>query len=57
MNNNQAKLLSNLANKIKSEPKDRTRIVVSLTTAKILTKNGNITNHYSNLKKVVAIAK
>ena len=57
MSNNQAKLLSTLAKKIRSQPKDRKQIVVTLTSAKILTKEENFTNHYSNLKKVVSTSK
>ena len=57
MNNTQAKLLSELAKKIKSEPKTRSQILDSFTTAKILTKKENFTNHYPNLKKVVSISK
>ena len=57
MPNNQAKLLSDLAKKIKSEPKNKARIMVSLMSAKILTKNENLTHHYSNLKKVISATK
>jgi len=57
MNNNQKRLLSDLAKQIKAEPKNRTQIVVSLTSAKILTKKENLTNHYSNLGKVVSSSK
>jgi hypothetical protein len=54
---NQVKLLATLAKKIKSEKKDRARVVASLQSAKILTRNENFTGHYSNLKKVVAVSK
>lgn len=57
MESNQVRLLTLLAKKIKSEKKDRGRIVTSLQSAKILTKKENFTGHYSNLKKVVSIAK
>lgn len=56
MESNQIKLLSTLAKKIKSEKKDRAKIVITLKSAKIITKDGNFTKHYSNLKKVVSIA-
>lgn len=57
MKTNQVKLLTSLAKKIKSEKKDRAKVVASLQSAKILTKKENFTGHYSNLKKVVAVAK
>ncbi|HRB72053.1 hypothetical protein [Flavobacterium sp. WV_118_3] len=57
METNQVKLLTSLAKKIKSEKKDRAKVVASLQSAKILTKKENFTGHYSNLKKVVAVAK
>ena len=53
---NQVKLLASLAKKIKSERHDRTKIVKSLKSAKILTSNENFTVHYSNLKKAVVAA-
>ena len=56
MEANQIRLLIRLAKKIKSEKKDRAKIVTSLQSAKILTKKENFTNHYSNLKKVVGVA-
>ncbi|MHA7610336.1 hypothetical protein ACV0BM_015930 [Elizabethkingia meningoseptica] len=54
MEANQIKLLSSLAKKIKSEKKDKAQVVASLHSAKILTKSGNFTTHYSNLKRVVS---
>jgi hypothetical protein len=57
MEPNQVKLLSSLAKRIKSEKKDRSKVVASLQSAKILTKNENFTGHYSNLKKAVSSAK
>lgn len=57
METNQVKLLTSLAKRIKSEKKDRSKVVASLQSAKILTKNENLTGHYSNLKKVVLGAK
>lgn len=57
MEANQVKLLASLAKKIKYEKKDRAKVVASLQSAKILTKNENFTGHYSNLKKVVAVSK
>jgi hypothetical protein len=57
MDNHQAKLLSALAKEIKSEPKDRSNILVSLTSAKIITKKENLTSAYSNLKRVIPAVK
>jgi hypothetical protein len=54
---NQIELLSILAEKIKAEKKDRSKVVMSLQSAKILTKNENLTSYYSNLKKVVIVNK
>jgi hypothetical protein len=54
MEANQIKLLSSLAKKIKTEKKDKVRVVASLSSAKILTKSGNFTTHFSNLKRAVA---
>lgn len=53
METNQVKLLASLAKKIKTEKKDRAKVVASLQSAKILTKNEKFTNKYSNLNKVV----
>jgi len=52
MEENQIKLLATLAKKIKSEEKDRTKVLASLQSAKILTKGGNFTHHFKNLNKV-----
>jgi hypothetical protein len=57
MENNQVKLLASLAKKIHYERNDRTKIVATLKSAKIITKNENFTVHYSNLKKIVAVSK
>lgn len=57
MENNQIKLLASLAKKIKSERKDRNEIIVTLQSARILTKGENFTSHFSNLKKVVTTSK
>ncbi|MFA6058202.1 MAG: hypothetical protein WC756_08375 [Taibaiella sp.] len=57
MENNQIELLTSLAKKIKSQKKDRTKVVATLKSAKILTSNENFTSHYQNLKKVVAVSK
>ena len=57
MSNNQKRLLSDLAKQIKAEPKKRSQVVISLKSAKILTKNENLTSHYSNLSKVVSASK
>lgn len=54
---NQVDLLASLAIEIKSEEKDRAKIVASLQSAKIITINETFTEHYSNLKKVVASVK
>ena len=54
METNQIKLLSSLAKKIKSEKKDKATVIASLNSAKILTKSGNFTAHYKNLKRAVA---
>lgn len=56
METNQVKLLASLAKKIKSERKERAKVIASLQSAKILTKNENFTGHYSHLKKVVNVA-
>ncbi|EEI93039.1 hypothetical protein HMPREF0765_1337 [Sphingobacterium spiritivorum ATCC 33300] len=52
MEANQVELLVSLAKRIKSEQKDRDRVVATLQSAKILTKKENFTGHYSNLKKI-----
>ncbi|HEY3370827.1 MAG TPA: hypothetical protein VGK10_08270 [Prolixibacteraceae bacterium] len=57
MEANQVKLLATLAKKIKSEEKDRTKVLASLQSAKILTKSENFTAHFKNLNKVFAIDK
>ena len=54
MEEKQIKLLKVLAKKIKSEKKERTIIVASLQSAKILTKNEKFTGHLKNLDKVFA---
>jgi hypothetical protein len=56
MDSDQVKLLASLAKKIRTEKKDKASIVASFQSAKILTKSGNFTNHYSNLKKLVSIS-
>ncbi|MET3128360.1 hypothetical protein ABID42_003479 [Arcicella rosea] len=56
METNQVKLLASLAKKIKSERKERAKVIASLQSAKILTKNENFTGHYSHLKKVVNVS-
>jgi hypothetical protein len=52
MEEKQVALLTVLAEKLKTEKKDKARVVASLQSAKILTKSGNFTEHYSSLKKV-----
>ena len=54
MEEKQIKLLKALANKIKSEKKERTIVVASLQSAKILTKGENFTGHLKNLDRVFA---
>jgi len=57
MENNQIELLARLANKIKTEKKDRNKIVISLESAKILTGDGNVAGHYPHLNKLITITK
>ncbi|MDR6564519.1 MULTISPECIES: hypothetical protein [unclassified Arcicella] len=57
MEGNQIKLLASLAKQIKSEKKDRVKVIASLQSAKILTRKENFTSHYSNLSKVVETVK
>lgn len=52
MEANQVKLLATLAKKIKSETKDRSIVVASLQSAKILDKNENFSAHFKNLNKL-----
>ncbi len=52
MDETQLKLLKALAKKIKSEKKERTDVLASLRSAKILTKGENFTSHLKNLDKV-----
>ena len=54
MEEKQMKLLKALAKKIKSEKKERTVVVASLQSAKILTKSENFTGHLKNLDRVFA---
>lgn len=56
MEKNQVKLLNDLAKKIKAEKRNKEESLAALVAAKILTKKGNFTQHYSTLKKVVKIA-
>jgi len=51
---NQAKLLLDLARKIRKQPKSKAQAIQTLTAAKILTKNGNLTVQYSNLGKAIS---
>lgn len=57
MGRNQVKLLSDLAKQLNSKPRQKKRIVMSLTSAKIITPKENFTSHYSNLGKAVASSK
>lgn len=54
MEEKQLELLKVLARKIKLEKKERSNVIASLQSAKILTKNGNFTGHLKNLDKVFA---
>jgi len=56
MQSDQLKLLATLAKKLKSEKRERAKVVASLQSAKILTKIENFTSHYQHLKKVVSAA-
>ena len=56
MEEKQLQLLKALAKKIKSEKKERTLVVASLQSAKILTKRENFTGHLKNLDRVFATA-
>lgn len=57
MESKQIELLTILAKKIKTQRKVRTKIVASLQSAKILTKNGKFTAHYRTLNKVATVQK
>ena len=56
MEEKQIKLLKALAKKIKSEKKERTLVIASLQSAKILTKGENFTGHLKNLDRVFVTA-
>lgn len=56
MEEKQIKLLIALAKKIKSEKKERTIVIASLQSARILTKGENFTGHLKNLDRVFATA-
>lgn len=56
MEANQIKLLKSLAREIKSEKKDKEKVVASLHSAKILTKRGNFTGKFSNLNRIAVKA-
>jgi len=53
----QITLLLELAEEIKSKPRSKEEALKSLVAAKILTKKGNFTSHYPNLKKADITAK
>lgn len=57
MKSNQVKLLTSLAKEIKSGKKNKAKIVATLQSAKILTKQGNFTDKYSNLNRVATSSK
>ena len=52
MYNTQQKLLTDLAQKIKTEKRTRKTVIISLQSAKILTKNENFSTHFKELEKV-----
>ncbi len=56
MEEKQIQLLKALAKKIKSEKKERTLVIASLQSAKILTKGENFTGHLKNLDRVFSTA-
>jgi hypothetical protein len=53
----QIELLTILAKKIKRKRRTTAKVVASLQSAKILTKNGNFTAHYNSLNKVASVQK
>ena len=57
MKANQVKLLISLAREIKTEKKEKSRVVATLQSAKILTKNGNFTSKFSNLNRALVNTK
>lgn len=52
MENTQVKLLNSLAKKIKAEKRDKEAAILTLQSAKILTKSGNFTSNFINLNKI-----
>ena len=52
MEEKQIKLLKALAKKIKSEKREKANIIITLQSARILTKSENFTGHLKNLEKV-----
>ncbi|MGC3978332.1 MAG: hypothetical protein QM751_09000 [Paludibacteraceae bacterium] len=54
MDTNQIKLLESLAKEIRAEEKLREKVVASLKSAKILTRQENFTGNFSNLSRVVS---
>ncbi|GAO30442.1 hypothetical protein [Geofilum rubicundum] len=52
MYNTQQKLLAVLAQKTKTEKRTRKTVIISLQSAKILTKNENFSTHFKELEKV-----
>lgn len=57
MDLDQIKLLGNLAKKIGAEKRDRSKVIASLQSAKILNKQEGLTGTYSNLNRVVSPSK
>jgi len=52
MENTQVKLLNSLAKKIKAEKRDKEAVILTLQSAKILTKSGNFSSNFINLNKI-----
>jgi hypothetical protein len=57
MKSNQIKLLTTLAKEIKAEKRDKAKVLATLQSAKILTRQGNFTGKFSNLNRVVVSSK
>ena len=53
MENNQAKLVLALAKRLKSEKKEKAKIITSFKLAGILDKNNNISKNYPTIKKAI----
>ncbi len=53
MKTSQLKLLKDLAKEIKTTKRSKDEIIVSLQSAKILTKQGNFTGNFNNLNRTL----